>query len=261
MDKTLLLRACVHGQDALLGLNGMVLAKLYQGRELLLPIHEYVQSGENRIQVILLPSTLENSGNSLLMQDCQASVSVELQKDRGPDLLVQPSVLFELNASALRGQRLRKSRLLDSIVDLPVSFPRWRYLDVLPSSSGTNDSALIEDFLLSILAQFQAGKVSALLPFFTTRNRELATAYGLDPQVVLGNFTSHLKHLCAHSEILESALDPENWRIQCIRNSPVHAVLGKLHEPLLQWKCSHTGTTFQLPMHVGVLGGEVFVLR
>jgi hypothetical protein len=239
----------------------MVLAKLHQGRELLLPIHEYVQSGENRIQVIVLSKTLEDSENALLVQDCHASVWVELQKDRGPDLLVQPHVLFELNASFRRGQRLKKNRLLDSMVDLPVSFPRWRYLDILPSNSGTNDSTLIEDFLLVFLAQFQAGKVSQLLPFFTTRNRELATAYGLDPQVVHGDFASHLKHLCTQSELLDFALDPQNWRVQCIRNSPVYALLGRNHEPLLQWKCGLSGTRFQLPMHVGVLGGEVFVLR
>jgi hypothetical protein len=261
MDKTLLLRACVHGQDALLSLNGMVLAKLHQDRELLLPIHEYVQSGENRIQVIVLSETLEDSGNPLLIQDCHASVWVELQKDRGPDLLVQPRVLFELKSSFQRGQRLKKNRLLDSRVDLPVSFPRWRYLDVLPSSCGTNDAILIEDFLLGILTQFKAGKVSELLPFFTVRNRELATAYGLDPQTVHADFMSHLKHLCTHAEMLESALDPQSWLVQCIRNSPVHALLGKNREPLLQWKCSLSGTNFQLPMHVGVLGGEVFVLR
>lgn len=261
MDRTLLLRACVYGQDALLTLNGMVLAKLHQGRELLLPIHEYVQSGQNRIQVISLSGALENSPSPLLLQDCHASVWVELQKDRGPDLLVQPRVLFELNSSFKQGQRLKKNRLLDSMVDLPVSFPRWRYLDVLPSSRSTNDATLIEDFLVRLLAQFKTGRVSELLPFFTIRNRELAMAYGLDPQIAHADFTSHLKHLCIHSEMLESTADPQNWRIQCVRNSPVHAVLGKNHEPLLQWKCSLSGATFQLPMHVGVLGGEVFVLR
>ena len=34
MDKTLLLRASVQGQNALLTLNGMVLGKLQNGREL-----------------------------------------------------------------------------------------------------------------------------------------------------------------------------------------------------------------------------------
>jgi hypothetical protein len=266
MDKTLLLRASVQGQDAVLSLNGMVLSKLNDGQELLLPIHEYVQSGENRIQVTVLPSApkLEASSNAdhaRASTDCGATVSVELQKDRGPDVLVQPHVLFELNASFQRGQRVIKNRLLDSTLDLPVSFPRWRYLDILPSTGGANDSILIEDFLLNLLALFKSANASALLPFFTIRNRELAAAYGLDPQRVHGDFAAHVKQLCTHAEFLESTLDPQWWNVRCIRQSPVHALLGKNHEPLLQWKCSLTGALLQLPMHVAVLGGEVFVLR
>lgn len=257
MDKALLLRASVHGQDAVLNLNGMVLSKLHAGRELLMPIHEYVQSGENRIQVTVLPS----ADHARASTDCGATVSVELQKDRGPDVLVQPHVLFELNASFQRGQRVIKNRLLDSTLDLPVSFPRWRYLDILPSTGGANDSILIEDFLLNLLALFKSANASALLPFFTIRNRELAAAYGLDPQRVHGDFAAHVKQLCTHAEFLESTLDPRWWNVRCIRQSPVHALLGKNHEPLLQWKCSLTGALLQLPMHVAVLGGEVFVLR
>jgi len=114
MDKTLLLRASVQGQNALLTLNGMVLGKLQNGRELVLPIHEYVQSGENRIQVILLPGasmqgTSLNPDHALLTQNCSTTVWVELQKDRGPDVLVQPRVLFELKTAFQRGQRLRKT--------------------------------------------------------------------------------------------------------------------------------------------------------
>lgn len=261
MDKTLLMRVSMLGQDALLSLNGMVLAKLQDGQELLLPIHEYVQSGENRVQVTLLSAASTNPDHGLLKHDCSATVWVELQKDRGPEVLVQPHVLFELNASCQRGQRLKKNRLLDSKVDLPVSFPRWRYLDVLPSSGGVSDSVLIEDFLLNFLAQFKAGKSAALLPFFNIRNRELATAYGLDPQNVYSNFAAHLKRLCTQADLLESTLDPQCWQIKCVRQSPIHALLGANGDSLLQWKCGQTGATLQLPMHVGVLGGEVFVLR
>ncbi len=82
MDKTLLLRASVQGQNALLTLNGMVLGKLQNGRELVLPIHEYVQSGENRIQVILLPGgsmrgASLNPDHALLTQNCTTTVWVE----------------------------------------------------------------------------------------------------------------------------------------------------------------------------------------
>ena len=149
MDKTLLIRACVTGSDALLCLNGMVLCKLISGQEMRLPVHEFIQSGENRIQVILLGSVLN---------DTHSRVCVELQKDRGADVLVQPQVLYEFEESLLRGERLEKNRLIDVCVDLPVSFPKWRYLDVMQASSDGQDLQKIQDFILQLLRLMQEKK-------------------------------------------------------------------------------------------------------
>ncbi|WP_334118777.1 hypothetical protein [Limnobacter sp.] len=261
MDKSLLLRASVKGQDALLMLNGMVLGKLTVGQELRLPVHEYIQSGENRIQVEAISSTAQNGAKPLSACNVDAQVLVEIQKDRGPGSFVNANVLFRLQGSVLRGQRFNKNRVLDTRVDLPVSFPRWRYLDVMQSPADSDDQERIQDFLLKMLTLFQGQKVSALLPYFSVRNREVATAYGLDLQQVHSTFASHLEQMCTHCTLNDKALDPAQWLVRPVRQSSIYALLNPEHQPLLQFNANQSGTLHKWPMHVGVLGSEVFVLR
>ena len=252
MDKTLLIRACVTGSDALLCLNGMVLCKLISGQEMRLPVHEFIQSGENRIQVILLGSVLN---------DTRSRVCVELQKDRGADVLVQPQVLYEFEESLLRGERLEKNRLIDVCVDLPVSFPKWRYLDVMQASSDGQDLQKIQDFILQLLRLMQEKKTTLLLPFFSVRNREIAIAYGLDAQQVHHDFQQHLRRITAHGIFPDCVWDSQSWCLLPVRRAAVYALLNNQHQPLFQLQFDDDGTALQIPMHVGVLGGEVFVLR
>lgn len=261
MDKTLLLRAVAFGQDALLALNGMILAKLKCGHEVCMPVHEFIQTGSNRIQVSILQDSLVNQSSVLAKSDCSIQVWVELQKDRGPATQVEPHVLFALEESFKRGQRIHEALLLNVQVDLSVSFPRWRYLDVLQSAAAENDQLKIQDFVLNMQGLFRTKKVSVLSPYFTHRNREIATAYGLDLQQAHTIFSAHLSRLCMSSTLEDSILDPQAWLFHAVRNSAVYALLNTQHQPLFQFQCAEDNTTIHLPMHVGVLGGEVFVLR
>lgn len=261
MDKSLLLRACVQGQDALLMLNGMVLGKLTAGQELRLPVHEYIQSGENRIQVEAVSTAVQTRTTQLSACNVDAQVLVEIQKDRGPGSFVNANVLFRLQGSVLRGQRFNKNRVLDARVDLPVSFPRWRYLDVMQSPADADDQERVQDFLLNLLTLFQGQKVSALLPYFSVRNREVAAAYGLDLQQVHSTFAGHLEQMCTHCTLSDNALDPTQWLVRPVRQSSIYALLNSEHQPLLQFNANQGGMLHQWPMHVGVLGSEVFVLR
>lgn len=258
MDKSLLLRATVTGVDALLCLNGMVLCKLRCGQEIRLPVHEFIQSGENRIQLLAL---------GFALVDFKVQVCVELQKDRGITALVQPQVLYEFSKTIRRGECLEKNRLIDVCVDLPVSFPRWRYLDVMQSCSASDDTQKIRGFLLNLLNLLQAKNLAALQPFFSVRNREIAAAYGLEMQEVHSSFQAHLHKLSSQATLLDSVWNPVTWRLHPVcepgeeTGPAIYAVLNAQYEPLLQFQMSDNSSTFQWPMHVGVLGGEVFVLR
>lgn len=261
MDKTLLIRACAQGQDALLSLNGMVLCKLNAGQEVRLPVHEFIQSGDNRVQVLALGEQGIQPDSTLTPVDCSVRVSVELQKDRGVESLVQAHVLFALDESFKKGQRLKKGRMLDVNMNLPVYFNRWRYFDVLQSGSDETDCVHIQDFVLRLAGLFQARQVAMLLPYFSVRNQEVASAYGLDMQQAHAAFSSRLNLLCSAFTLSEESLDSSTWLFHKVRHSSVYALLNTRHQPLFQFDSSEQKISQQWPMHVGVLGGEVFVLR
>lgn len=261
MDKTLLIRACAHGQDALLCLNGMVLSRLIAGQEARLPLHEFIQSGDNRVQVLALGQQGIQPANTLAPVDCAVRVSIELQKDRGVESLVQAQALFVLDERVKKGQRLEKGRMLDVTVNLPVSFNRWRYFDVLQSGSDETDCVHIQDFVLRLIGLFQARQVTLLLPYFSVRNQEVATAYGLDIQQAHAAFSSRLNLLCSAFTLSEASLDFSTWRFHKVGDSSVYALLNTRYQPLFQFDSHEQKTSQQWPMHVGVLGGEVFVLR
>ena len=252
MDKTLLIRATSHGSDALLCINGMVLCKLSAGQESRLPIHEFIKSGENRIQLILL------SGVSI---NIHGRLCVELQKDRGADVLVQPQTLYEFEHCISRGERLTNNRLIDVRVDLPVSFPKWRYLDVIQARGDEQDLQKIQDFIVHLLRLFQEKKISLLLPYFSVRNKEIAIAYGLDIQQVHRDFQIHLQQVTEQCVLPDEVWDPQSWCLPPVGGAAVYALLNNQYQSLLQFHMNNDSTVFQLPLHVGVLGGEVFVLR
>lgn len=261
MDKTLLIRAHAQGRDALLTLNGMVLCKLSAGREVRLPVHEFIQAGDNRIQVLALAPQGLQLDNMLTPVDCGVQVSVELQKDRGAESLVQAHVLFELVENFKKGQRLKKGRMLDVTVNLPVSFSRWRYLDVLQSVADENDHIKIQDFILQLADLFQARKLALLLPYFSVRNQEVASAYGLDLQQAHTTFSSRLNLLGSAFTLSEESLDSSTWLFHKVRHSSVYALLNFRYQPLFHFDSIENQIAHQWPMHVGVLGGDVFVLR
>lgn len=261
MDKTLLIRAHIQGRDALLTLNGMVLCKLIAGQEVRLPVHEFIQAGENRIQVLALGPQGLLLDTALTPVDCGVQVSVELQKDRGAESLVQAHVLFDLVENFKKGQRLKKGRMLDVTVNLPVSFSRWRYLDVLQSGADENDHIKIQDFVLQLAGLFQARKLALLLPYFSVRNQEVASAYGLDLQQAHIAFSSRMNLLCSTFTLSEESLDSSTWLFHKVRHSSVYSLLNTMHQPLFQFDSTEHPNRQQWPMHVGVLGGEVFVLR
>jgi hypothetical protein len=261
MDKLLLLRASVQQMDCLLSLNSMVVGKLKAGVELCLPVHEFIQAGANSLQLISLATSNGAACTGRATKDCDFQVSLEIRKDRGPLSLVQGTVLYQVGGSVARGDYLKDALLLDVSLDLPLAFPRWRFLDVLHTETSAADITKVEAFLLDLIRNLQAARLPEVLRIFSARNREVAAAYHLDVQQASSDFHKYLDDTCTGSSICESTLDAGNWRFHAVGKAAVYAVLNRDFNPLLQFHFPDTGRRLLVPMHLGVLGDEVFVLR
>lgn len=260
MDKTLFMSVGVQGMDCWLRVNQLTLCLVKSGRDLRLPVHEFIQQGANRIE--LWPVQSSASGLHLFKAAFSARVQLELVKDRGPGQLVQAVPISGFKVDIQPGElRSLSAPVLDEQVDLPVQFPRWRFLDLQGEPNVQTDQVRIVRFIHQLSGLFAAGQVDALLPWFSHRNRELMLAYNLDVQDAFEQFRNHLKWLCTECELVADALDPELWQLKCSPRAPIYSLFSTDGTSVLQFLHAESRRRFQLPVHVAVLNDDVFVVR
>ncbi|HEX4879930.1 MAG TPA: hypothetical protein VFV39_08810 [Limnobacter sp.] len=256
MDKTLLLRVVCSEPDAIVRLNGLVLGQLRAGVESTWPMHAHIVQGDNRIQI-------ECPQHATLKKAVQTRAWIELHKDRGSGVLVQPRILFELQGSHPAGTRLQKGRVLDHTVELPVQLPRWRFFDLLGAADGGASHVALQDFVWRLVQLFCAGNAAALSPVFHARNQELALAYGQDFQQFHDRFLQQLQNLMDTHTLTPQCLDPALWRFRPVRGGALFYCSNLLGQALLQWEghVSSVARVAQLPMHLAVINRDVLIVR
>lgn len=260
MDKTLFMSVGVQGMDCWIRINRLTLCLVKSGCDLRLPVHEFIQQGDNRIEV--WPAQSSASGLQLFKTAFSAHVQLELVKDRGPGQLVQAVPVSGFKVDIKPGElRSLCVPMLDEQVDLPVQFPKWRFLDLQGEPNAQVDHARIVRFVHQLSGLFSTGQVDALLPWFSHRNRELMLAYNLDVQDAFEQFRNHLKWLCTECELVADALDPDLWQVKCSPHAPIYSLFSTRGTSVLQFRHADSSRRFQLPLHVAVLNDDVFVVR
>lgn len=256
MDKTLLLRALCSEPGAVVRLNGLVMGELQARAEAVWPMHGLIVQGDNRIQIEVVQQ-------KPLSKPVQSRAWIELHKDRGVGVLVQPRVLFELEANHSAGARLHKGRLLDHTVTLPVQLPRWRFFDLLGGADAESTQAALHDFVWRLVHMFSAGKAAALSPLFHARNQELALAYGQDFQQFHGRFLKNLQSLMDTHTLAPQCLDAEHWRFRPVRGGALFYCSNAQGQALFQWEqlADSQASRAQLPMHLAVINRDVLIVR
>ncbi|NJM31565.1 MAG: hypothetical protein HC848_00045 [Limnobacter sp.] len=174
MDKCLTLYAQTNVPDAVLCLNGIFLKKLPLSTPVLVPVHECVANGKNHIQLGRLCS-----GEWLARQDIWFDVRLELVKLRQGQW-VQPKVLDQFRWAEPAGKLVRGTSYFERELQLPLSFPRWQFLD-LSRFESTAHTQPVQDLLVQLALELVQRKKKEFSARFSHRNHELAMAYGVSP--------------------------------------------------------------------------------
>ncbi len=255
MDKTLTLRAHVEGADAMLCLNRLPLARIRDGQELKLAVHEYLMAGENQIELQSLAKV------DMCAHAIRAQLNIEIQKDRGSKVITTPTSLHTVEQLIQPRERLPQQQILNALVSLPVKFPRWRFFDLMDAFAEHNDKLRLEDFVSDLLGSIEKKRVMEITPLFIARNKELALAYGLDASVLHRLFCDSLLFNVESGSLAAGCSDPEQWQFRRVGQSSMYALLNQDHEPLFQFHDPESNTVHRWPMLVAVLTGDVFVIR
>jgi hypothetical protein len=149
MDRLLVLRLETSGVEAEGSLNGVPLLRVnVQRRVALLAVHEYALAGANRLLLTLRPPPPVGLAQPLAAELCDGSAWARLQL-----LLPRTGSVAHPDVARTVGQLewapaadtvLEFPAQLEGDVNLPIAFPRWRWLD-MPLIAAPNATAVVAD--------------------------------------------------------------------------------------------------------------------
>lgn len=266
MDRLLMLELAGHGCAVEALLNGMPLAALGPGGgSVSLAVHEYTLAGRNQLSLSIAPAAAGTSAPS------QPRIAVGATWARARLVLVRQGQspgdpgareLGVAEWATPEGKAYDAPSTHSRDVDLPVNFPRWRWLDAPPIGLNASVQRTVLEFLQNLAVELGRGNPDPLVAASKLRFDELALAYQGDANAGMQRFRDHLQRLYAAKALkiappiaAELVLRPlvDGRLLECL--SPAGGpALRTLNEP------PELGD-HAWPVRVAMVEGRIYVLR
>jgi len=261
MDRLMCVQLQSSGPAVELAINGLPVLRLPPGAPpRCLPVHEYLLAGTNRLSLTVGPSpvSLEHlPGQPQLADKGQAAQARLLLLRQGHTPEAQGArELAVLNWAAAEGEAWTAPTQVQQNVELPVAFPRWRWLDAPVMTPSPALTATVLAWLQRLAFELSKGRPEGLLTSSRLRLEELTLAY----QWPIGYAADRLKaELQTQFETGALAAlqvpKPNDLVLRPVAGSRLLDCLTPLGEPILQLPTAHW------PLRVAVVEGNVYVLR
>lgn len=248
MDNLIELHAQIQGANALLWINGVVAGLLESGSVWSQSIHQYLVRGQNHIWL-----QRADSGDYLPKDEVFIHLGVQLLGQE------KSQTLQRWNKSHPSRQWIKGGCLLQVEVDLPVHFPRWKFLDIQQMNAEPSDSVCIQYFLPELMAALIQCDFAALHSLFSIRNKEMCAAYGFDPIDFSDGFKRRVLTLSNSMQCASFHLNPSDCVCIPIGSSPLYYLSDKAGRPFLNWV--DASGEWSIPLHVAVVQRQVYVVR
>ncbi len=260
MERLLVLRLESHGVAAEAWLNGVPLARTPRGGGLaLLPVHEFTLSGANQLTLIIEP---DSPAETLLLPDQPALAQVQLLLPRvgQPASPASSRNLGELAWGCAAGEVFRPPQRVDKSVELPVKFPRWRWLDAPPVLDLEALRLPLLRFLQEQGLALAQGDAEPFLQVARLRFEELALAYQRPLDTELARWRSRVQLLSAQKALRAPLPQPDELRLRAVADGRLiecrHADGGAA------LRCARPdGSTVSWPLRLAFVESRFYVLR
>ena len=232
MERLMMLRLQARGCAAEAQLNGMPVARLGpSGGVLTLPVHEYTLAGKNRLGFVagILPDGKVSEAPKPRVSRGEMAVSLKLALCHQGQSPEDPNarVLSQLNWSPALNESHDWPFAFTQDVDLPVTFPRWRWLDAPPVTVNSALELQVLTLLQTLALDLQRGDPESYLQLCRLRTEELALAYQRTPQTCTQQLREHFQQLFERGA-LATVHPPEPGSFGLRALGP-----GRLFEPVL----------------------------
>lgn len=269
MERCLMLRLQTQGCAAEVWLNDVPVgrASAQQG-SLCLPVHEYLLAGNNRIQLVIEPTTPEQGAAARFKYaDGTVGASARLLLPRVGSLghESQARSLAELVWAAADGDVYQAGHKVSVDADLPVKFPRWRWLEAPPIESpgtGLADLKPVAGAYLQRLAIAMArGEVDSFVQACRLKLEEVALAYQQPVAEASARLLSRLQLLHATRALKMLIPDAGALHLRLCGNGRLLECLGPDGEPVLRTLPAADGSWAAWPVRLAIVNGQCHILR
>lgn len=182
MDRLLVLRLRSKGVAAEALLNGLPLARTPKnGGDCCVPVHEFVIAGANKLELVIGPPPLAPGAPAPapVVGDGDARADAALLLPRVGQLASEHAarLLGQVSWASVDGEVYRPPLRLSQEFDIPVRFPRWRWLDAPPIAAADDLRGPVATFLQDVAIALSRGDPEHLIVAAKLRFEELALAY------------------------------------------------------------------------------------
>jgi hypothetical protein len=201
MDRLLMLELAAGGCAVEAHLNGMPLAALGPaGGSTSLAVHEYTLAGRNELALVIgpaAPGTTVPSQPRVAIGPTWARARLVLVRHGQSPADPGARVLGVAEWAGAEGRSYDAPSTHRREVELPVAFPRWRWLDAPPIALTDAVRRSILDFLQQTAVELGRGNPDPLITASKLRFDELSLAYQADAALAVQRFRDHVQRLYA----------------------------------------------------------------
>lgn len=186
MDRLMCLQVQTSGEPVEVQVNGLPVLALPAGAgSQSVTVHEFLQNGSNRISLVVAPPPL---AQAVVAPDAPAQPRMAARASHARARLVllrqgksladeAVRVLAEVVWAVDEGTRFDAPTALHQELQLPVAFPRWRWLDAPPLNPSAADRQTLLATLQRIAFDLSRGQPDSLLAVCRLKLEEVDQAY------------------------------------------------------------------------------------
>ena len=263
MERLLLLRLRSVGCSAEARLNDIPVARTpASGGAVDLPVHEYMFEGANTLALAIEPS-LPGAVPKPRLSLHTTGASLRLLLPRVDQVGSESSArtLAELDWALPEGEVYLPQTAASRQVDLPIKFPRWRWLDMPVIDEPIEVQPLVAAFVQTLAVSLAKGDADTFLQAARLRFEELAAAYQQTPADLAARWRSRIQLLHATQALRPVFAPPNELLLRPCAHNRLLECLSPGGEPALRTEPAADGSSHSWPIRVAVVDGRCHIVR
>lgn len=264
MERLLVLRLETSGCTAEAVFNGVPLVRATAAAPVAtVPVHEFTFAGGNSVELVVHPGPPGAAPvPEPMLADGQSWASLRLLLPRAGSVAHPSSArtLAQIDWGPAADEVFEAPVSQQRSVELPISFPRWRWIDapVIPDSPTLK--ADVAKYLLDIAVGLAKGNPEPLIQASRLRLEDLAQAYQRNLADDVGRLRLHIQQLHVAQPLKPALPAAAKLLLRPVAGGRLLECLRPDGSPLLQSAVAGGGT-IAWPVRLAAIDGRFYVLR